>query len=71
VQKGYVPDLHEAAVMYVAKMKIGAHKTQITMDGLKLESSRCNCNAQRTRFCEHSLIQFITYIRQKSLIIQT
>lgn len=54
-QKGQVLDLHQAAVMYVAKMKIGAYKTQVAIDGLKIGGSRCNCDAQRTRYCEHSV----------------
>lgn len=54
-RKGQVLELRPAAVMWVARMKIGLYKVHIDVDDLKVNRSTCTCDARRTSYCEHAV----------------
>lgn len=54
--RGQVTELRKATVRWVAKMKIGAYKTQLDLNGIEIGSGSCNCDSRsRTGYCEHGV----------------
>lgn len=54
--RGQVVELRKAAIMWIGKMKIGAYKVQVDIDGIHVQRNSCNCDSRpRSGFCEHSL----------------
>ncbi|MCR6720292.1 MAG: hypothetical protein NVV59_08330 [Chitinophagaceae bacterium] len=55
-QRGQVIELHKASVRWVAKMKIGAYKTQLELSGIEIGDSTCTCDSRsNTGYCEHAV----------------